>query len=265
MVFAEAEANAVTDELVRSSSREHEREPQKIELLEGDGEEPMPSSKTVIPTTSVNEEEEEMQFEISLSPETERSGEGEESGVELEDVTAGSTSNIVVDQPKEEPEKLTASVEPVTSTKVKSDDGLQTQPIPMDTTTNDSPADDKISIPEPTLIPEEIEEVRTKPDDNESISASIVKDDELATSAVPAVVEAPTSAELKLEATREPETKEPTNEGSEIPADDKLQPEVSADATDTTGVATKEDKEVEEKSSVTSIEVGEVVTGEEKR
>jgi hypothetical protein len=49
--------------------RENASEPQKIELLERDGE-PMPL-KTVIPTGSADEE---VQFEISSSPETEGSG-----------------------------------------------------------------------------------------------------------------------------------------------------------------------------------------------
>ena len=61
MVFAEAEANTVTDELAaRSSLREREQEPQKIELLERDKE--VAPSKTVILATTINEEE-DLQFD----------------------------------------------------------------------------------------------------------------------------------------------------------------------------------------------------------
>ena len=62
--FSEAEANTVTDEFAaRSSPREREQEPQKIELLERDKE--AAELKRVIPATTVNEEE-DVQFNISL-------------------------------------------------------------------------------------------------------------------------------------------------------------------------------------------------------
>jgi len=247
MVFAEAEANAVTDEIAaRSSLREREREPQEIGLLERD-EEPVPL-KTVIPTAPANEEE-DVQFEISLSPETGKGGEEEEkeSIVELgKEVTP--TSDIVVDQPKEELEEPVASVKPATSTEVKLDEDLQTQPIPTETTTNDSSADVNVSIPETVSIskkPETAIPVATKPDEKEPIPLSIVKDvDELPT-VVPDV----------------------SVEEDEVPAD--KQPEVSVDADKHSVVSspaagnetTEEDKVVAADS--TSAEVGEVVTGEE--
>ena len=70
MVFTEAEANTVTDELAaRSSLREREQEPQRVELLERDKEgAPL---KTVIPATTVSEEE-DVPFDVSLG---EKSGE----------------------------------------------------------------------------------------------------------------------------------------------------------------------------------------------
>ena len=64
MIFAEAEADTVTDEFVaRSSPREREQEPRKIGLLERDKE--AAQLKTVIPAPTVNEEE-DVQFNISL-------------------------------------------------------------------------------------------------------------------------------------------------------------------------------------------------------
>ena len=72
MVFTEAEANTVTDELAaRSSLREREQEPQRVELLERVKEPAL--LKTVIPATTVNEEE-DVPFDVSL---------GEESGEEV--------------------------------------------------------------------------------------------------------------------------------------------------------------------------------------
>ena len=72
MVYTEAEANTITDELAaRSPLREREQEPQKIELLERD-KEPTPL-KTVIPATIVNDGE-GVQFDISLGSEIEKSG-----------------------------------------------------------------------------------------------------------------------------------------------------------------------------------------------
>jgi hypothetical protein len=76
VVIAEAEANTVIDELAaRSSLRERDQEPQKIELLERD-KEPSPL-KTVIPATSLRRSldgEEDVQFDISLSSEIGKSG-----------------------------------------------------------------------------------------------------------------------------------------------------------------------------------------------
>lgn len=86
MVFAEAEANAVTDELAaRSTIRERQREPQKIELLERDGEDPMALGMAINPTTSLpldHDEDEEMQFEIRLNEEVMRALEGTSGPVE---------------------------------------------------------------------------------------------------------------------------------------------------------------------------------------
>jgi len=247
MVFAEAEANAVTNELARSSFREREREPRKIELLERDGEH-MP----VISTAPANEEE-DVQFEISLSPEIGKSGE-EESIVELgrEVTPSSSTSDIVVGQELEEP---AASVEPATSTEVKFDDGFQTQPIPMETMTNNSLADVNVSIPvtfkETPETAISSHEVATKPDEKE------IHDD--ATDVPVAAVKALISVEPQVETTPEPEKIETTNVDEMPPA------EVSVDASPDAGnVATKEDKEI---SSVaadsTTAEIGEVVAGEE--
>jgi len=252
MVFAEAEANAVTDELARSSFREREREPRKIELLERDGEH-MP----VISTAPANEEE-DVQFEISLSPEIGKSGE-EESIIELgrEVTPSSSTSDIVVDQELEEP---AASVEPATSTEVKFDDGFQTQPIPMETTTNDSLADVNVSIPVTASILKETpetaipsHEVVTKPDEKE------IHDDAID---VPVAVEALISVKPKVETTPEPEKIETTNVDEMPPA------EVSVDAVkhaspDAGNVATKEDKEISSVAADSATaEVGEVVAGE---
>ena len=277
MVFAEAEANVVTDELARSSLREREREPQKIELLEGDGE-PVPF-KVVIPAA----EEEDVQFEISLGPEAEKYVVGARS-VEMEkEVTPDSTSDVVADQPKEGLGEPAASVEPATSTEIKSDDGPQTQLLPTETTTNSLPADDNVSILEPTLIPTEMPEtvvtnlgVATKPDDKETIPLSILEDGELPTavSNVPTIlviipVETPI-VESKVETALEPEPEDlikikPTPE-DDVPADPTQEVSVDADkhtvvsSPDVGSVATKK----EDKSSVAVDDTAEVMTGETK-
>ena len=196
MVFAEAEANTVTDELAaRSSLREREQEPQKIELLERDSE-PVPL-KTDIPATTANEEE-DVQVEISLSSEIGKSGE-EESSVASEVVEESSEpmekhelSSLIDLKPESEAAEDTAetavlpsapaepeadistshssteeepadSTEPtVSSIEVKSEDSLETQSIvaaETTTTTEHPPANDDVSIPEPELIPEETPEV----------------------------------------------------------------------------------------------------------
>ena len=248
MVFAEAEANAVTNELARSSFRKREREPRKIELLERDGEH-MP----VISTAPANEEE-DVQFEISLSPEIGKSGEEESIVEQGREVTpSSSTSDIVVDQ---ELEELAASDEPATSTEVKFDDGFQTQPIQMETMTNNSLADVNVSIPVTASILKETpetaipsHEVATKPNEKE------IHDD---ATDVPAAVGALISVELKVETTPEPAKIETTDMDEMPPA------EVSVDAVnaspDAGDVATKEDKEVAADSTA---EIGEVVAGEE--
>ena len=211
MVFAEAEANSVTDELAaRSSLREREQEePQKIELLERDREpEPEPEPlKTVVPAATPANEEEDVQVEISLRSEVGKSGEEgssvasemlEESPAglvekhdppslldsKLEPEAAENTAEIaVVPSAPAEPEVNVPTphssmeeepAEPsVSSTEVKSDDSLETQPIPTETTTDHPPANDNVSIPELALIPEvkpetavASEEVPTKVDAN---------------------------------------------------------------------------------------------------
>jgi hypothetical protein len=198
MVFAEAEANAVTDELAgRTSLREREPEPQKIELLERDME-PVPL-KTVIPATTVANEEEDVQFDLSLSSEVGESGEEGSSVVasevfeeespepvevhespslldlKLEPEETGNTEEIAA-VPPSAPAEPEANVSiPHSSTEeeeepeertvssievIKSDDSLETtEPIlPTETTTDLPPANDNVSIPEPALIPIETPE-----------------------------------------------------------------------------------------------------------
>lgn len=335
MVFAEAEANAVTDELAaRSSLREREREPQKIELLERDGE-PTPL-KTSIPTASHNEGgEEETQFEISLGSEEliGNNGEGEndvvapevfeespmtkhefpslldlnlesevaENTAEIavppadpeanvsaeslshsstvsskpveEEVAVASTSDIIADQPKEEPEEPTALVKPA---EIEPDDSLEAQPIPTETMTDIPPADENVSIPEPTSIPKETpetatalisnEEGATKPDpsdDKETIAPSDINDNEesittgssipAAVDAVPVAVDAVTVktpsvavVEPQVETTTEPEISEASVD--EVSAD-KAQPEAAVDA-DVEHLDNVEKEQGEEKASV---------------
>ena len=185
MVFAEAEANTVTDELAaRSSLREREQEPQKIELLERD-EEPTPL-KTVIPATTVNEEE-DVPYDISLG---EKSGEEssdasvvfEESpgpmekqelpsllDLKLESEEAKNTAEITV--LPSAPAELEANVptlhssteeEPadptVSSIEVKSDDSPETQSILSETMRALPSGNDNVSLPEPMSIPKETPE-----------------------------------------------------------------------------------------------------------
>ena len=252
MVFAEAEANTVTDELAaRSSLREREQEPQKIELLERDKE--LMPLKTVIPATTVNEEE-DVQFDITLSSETGKSGEEANDSVasevfeeipepmekdelpslldlKLEPEEAVNTAEIPVlpsapaepevkvptlhssteDEPAEPTVPSTevqtddnSEIQPilvetttahplVSSIDIKSDDSSETQPILIEKTTSYPPANDNVSLPEPTLIPKETpetvvasqpEEVATKADaaeDKEIIPPSVIDDSELPT------------------------------------------------------------------------------------
>ena len=232
MVFAEAEANTVTDELAaRSSLREREQEPQqKIELLERDREpEPL---KTVISATTVSEEE-DVQFDISLNSEIGKSGEEEGSNVasevfeespgpmekhelpslldlKLESKEAGNTAEMAVlpsaptsAEPgadvstshlstEEEPTEPTVSSIEV----IKSNESLETQPIPTETMTDHPPDNDNVSIPEPALIPKETpetavasqpEEIATKAevvddkDSKETMPPSVIDDIELPT------------------------------------------------------------------------------------
>ena len=242
MVFAESEANTVTDELAaRSSLREREQEPQqKIELMERD-KEPEPL-KTVIPATTVNEEE-DVQFDISLNSEIGKSGEEEERSsvasevfeespgstekhelpslldlkLELEEA-GNNTEEIPVlpsapasaepelePEPEPEPEVSTSHLsteeEPAEPTVpsievIKSDDSLETQPIPTETATDHPPDNDNVSIPEPALMPKETpettvasqpEEVATKAeavddkDSNETIPPPVIDDVEIPT------------------------------------------------------------------------------------
>ena len=312
MVFAEAEAIAVTDELAaRSSIREREREPQKIELLERVGD-PLALNPAAV---SVHEDD-EFQFEISLSPDEEvieNSGGGggnsvapevleerlglaekhevpslldlslelEAAGntvelpsapaepeanisaesssqpsldlsntVEKEKEVAPTTSDIVADQPKEEP---VASVEPAASTEVKN---LETLPIPTEATPPTADA-----IPEPALIPKEIpnpEATTTKPDvvdDKEIIRPSVADDGVLPTDVlivpVPVeTVEAPTLVESEVETKPEPEPS-PEETHSEVVVDTVAVVELIPDG------ATEENKEEEKPSVVVEDQIGE--------
>ena len=207
MVFAEAEANAVTDELAsRTSLREREPEPQKIELLERDME-PVPL-KTVIPATTVANEEEDVQLDLSLSSEIGKSGEEGSSVVPSEVIEEESPGPVEVHEPPPllEPEETrdteeiavpppsapaepeanvsiphssTEEEEPAEQTVssiievIKTDDSLETtEPIlPTETTTDLPPVNDN----EPALIPEVAvvsQEVATKADDKETIDDS---------------------------------------------------------------------------------------------
>lgn len=330
MVFAEPEAIAVTDELAaRSSIREREREPQKIELLERVGD-PL----TLNPAAVSVHEDDEFQFEISLSPEEviENSGGGggssvapevlEESlelaekheipslldlsleleaagntvelasapaepeanisaessshpsmdlsnPVEKEKEVAPTTSDIVADQPKEEP---AASVEPAASTEVvKSDKNLETLPIPTEATP--PTADANISIPEPTLIPKEIpnpEATTTKldvVDDKEIIRPSVADDGVLPTDflivPVPVeTVEAPPLVESEVKTKPEPEPEEQVVSPEETHSE--VVPVIVVEPTaDVANAATKEKKEEEKPSVVDS--TGEVQIAEEKK
>lgn len=214
MVFAEAEANAVTDELARSSLREREQEPQKIELLERDGQ-PMPLHR-IIPIASENEE---MQFEISLSPGEVVAPEVFEDSpgpvdnhelpsileLNLEPEAAGNATEIaelssapdepeanVTTEPLSHPSESSEPVEKEmipTSTsdtvadqpkepEVKSEDSLETQSTLTERTTDIPPADDSPSMPESILIPEEaLETATTSTSHQEAITKPDAVDD----------------------------------------------------------------------------------------
>jgi len=261
MVFAEAEANTVTDELAaRSSLREREQEPQKIELLERDREPPVPL-KTVIHPTTANEEE-DAQVDISLSSEVEKSGEEKGSSVasevfeespvpmenheppspldlEPEPEAAGDTAEIAVlpSAPAEPEADVSTShssteeepAEPtVSSIEVKSEDSLETQPlaIPTETTTDHAPAaNDDVSIPEPALVPklEETPEPAVTSQEVATTKADAIDDKEIIP---PSVID-----DSELPTIEAPVEETPT---------DKTQPEAT-------------------------VEVGEVVTEEEKK
>ena len=171
MVFAEAEANTVTDELAaRSSLREREQDPQKMELLERNGE-PMPL-KTVEPAWTGNTAE----IAVLPSAPTEPA----------EPAEPEPNVSIPHSSTKEEPAEPTVSL-----TEVKSEDSLETQSIPTETTTDYPPVNDNVSIPEPALVPKETpetpvatQEVATKVDavdDKETIPPSVINDSELPT------------------------------------------------------------------------------------
>ena len=255
MVFAEAEANTVTDELAaRSSLREREQEPQKIELLERDKD--AAPSKTVILATTVNEEE-DLPFDISLSSEIGKSGEEGSSVVsevfeespgpmekhevpspldlKQESEEAGNTAEVAVlpsapaeseanvstlhSSTEEEPPEPT-----VPSTEVKSDSSPETQPIQNETTTGHPPVDDNTSISEPLIPKETLETVVASQPEEVATEADIV---DVKEAIPPSAID---DSEL------------PTIEASvdEILPTDKTQPEATA-------------------------EIGEVVTGEEKK
>ena len=101
------------------------------------------------------------------------------------------------------PHSSTEEEPAVSSIEVKSDDNLETQPILSETTTAHQPANDKVSIPESTLILKETpetafasqpEEVATKTDaadDKETILPSVIDNSESPT-IVASVDEKPT-------------------------------------------------------------------------
>ena len=197
MVFSEAEANAVTDELAGKSVPEREGERQKIELLERD----VVALKTVIPPTSSTHEEDDMQFEISLSPEERDSGEGGSSVVpeslepvekqevpslldlNLESEAVGEmvappvpleinvlvessypTSPNPVDKEKEAASADIVAEQPQTPaasaepvTLIKAKSEDELL-IPKETIADIPPTDDNVSIPEPTTDPQETAE-----------------------------------------------------------------------------------------------------------
>jgi hypothetical protein len=268
MVFAEAEANTVTDELAaRSSLREREQEPQKIALLERDRE-PMPL-KTVIPATTANEEE-DVEFELSLSPEIGEiaesggGGGGEEGSsvasevfeegsgsmekhevpslldLKLESEAAVNTAEIAVlpSAPAEpEPEVFISHssteekpAEPaVSSIEEKSDDSLETQPIiPTETTIDCLPADDNVSIPPEPALIPK-ETLETVVASQEDVTNADAVDDK--ETIPPLVID--DSSELPI-----------FEESVDEMPTDKVQPKVDVDAT---------------------VEVGEVVTEEERK
>ena len=156
MVFAEAEANTVTDELTaRSSLRVPEQEPQKIELLERDislGSEIGKRGEEGSSVASEAFEESPGPMENHLLPSL--------SDLRLESEEAGNTAEIaVLPSAPAEPEAMVpilhSSTEEEPPEPTVSSMELKSVDSPKDSlceTTTTAHTNDNVSIPEPTLI-----------------------------------------------------------------------------------------------------------------
>ena len=281
MVFAEAEANTVTDEIAARSLREREQEPQKIELLERDKE--LAPLKTLISATTVNEEE-DVQFDMSLSPETGKSGEEGNNSVasevseeipelmekdelpslldlKLESEEAVNTAEIAVlpsapvepeakvptlhSSTEEEPAEPTVSLPEVKS----GDDSLETQPILIETTTAYPP----------------VSSIEVKSDDSSETQPILV---ETTTAYLPPVNDNVSLSEPTLIPKETPETavaSQPEEVATKPDAThDKeiISPSVIDHSELPTIVTSVDEMPTDQTQPEATVEVGEVVTGE---